>query len=253
MSLRHLATAAALVAGLAFAPSVSARAAQDTETIDRTVPFPSSGTLKLNTFSGRVTITATNGHDVVIKAVRRGTRDRLDHIKLDISTTGSTVRIDANKRDDSWHDEHDNVVSTDFDIQVPASAVLDVNSFSSPLSVTGIAGNQRLKTFSATITVAHAKGAIDAESFSGAIDVDVAAAGTEPDLNLHTFSGAITARLDPNAKGSVEFESFSGRLDSDVALMMHSSSRRNVRGELNGGSGRTIKLNTFSGDVKLRK
>jgi DUF4097 and DUF4098 domain-containing protein YvlB len=253
MPVRHISVALALVAGLAFAPTVSARAAQETETIDRTVPFPASGTLKLSTFSGRVTITATNGRDVVIKAVRRGTRDRLDHIKLDISTTGSTVRIDANKRDDSWHDDHDNVVSTDFDIQVPASAVLDVNSFSSPVSVTGIAGNQRLKTFSAKIEVIRAKGAIDAETFNGAIDVDAAGAGTEPDLNLHTFSGDISARLDPNAKGSVEFESFSGRLDSDVPLMMHSSSRRNVRGELNGGTGRTIKLQTFSGDVKLRK
>ena len=48
--------------------------------------------------------------------------------------------VDANKRDYSWWDfaSGNNVVETDFDIKVPRRTQLDVDVFSSPVTVTGI-------------------------------------------------------------------------------------------------------------------
>ena len=40
------------------------------------------GTLRVRSFSGRVTITATDGRDVVVDALRRAPRSRLDRITL---------------------------------------------------------------------------------------------------------------------------------------------------------------------------
>lgn len=243
-----------LSAALAALPLAAFAGQNDTETVDKTVPFPDHGTLKLRTFSGDVHITGTSGRDVVIHAVRRADRDRLDHIKLDISTSGSTVTIDANKRDDSWDRHHDdNVVKTDFEIQVPASAVLDVNGFSSDVAIKGLTGEQKLKTFSGDITVTGAKGAVSAETFSGSVDVDLADAGASPALDAHTFSGRITARLAENAKGDVSFDSFSGSFDSDVPLTLRSMSRRRTSATVGGGSGSTLSFHTFSGSVKIRK
>src|SRR5262245_59190836 len=71
---------------------------RETETVDRTLAFSQGGTLKLNNFSGDVRITGTPGNDVVIHAVRRASRDRLDNIRLDISVNGSTIDIEANRR-----------------------------------------------------------------------------------------------------------------------------------------------------------
>src|SRR6266516_4624885 len=137
----------AFVVVLALAASTVARAQEETEHVDRTLAFPSGGTLQLHNFSGDVHITGTTGKDLVIKAVRRAERDRLDHIALDIQTSGSTVTIDANKRDPGWqHDKNNNVVETSFDIEVPAGAKLDVEVFSSNLDIKGLAGAERLKT-----------------------------------------------------------------------------------------------------------
>src|SRR5947208_16561692 len=109
------------VAVLALAASTVARAQEETEHVDRTLAFPSGGTLQLHNFSGDVHITGTAGKDLLIKAVRRAERDRLDHIALDIQTSGLTVTIDANKRDPGWqHDKNNNVVETSFDMQAPA-------------------------------------------------------------------------------------------------------------------------------------
>jgi len=244
---------ALLTAGLLTLPALAAPQ-NDTETVNRTVPFPDKGTLKLTNFSGRISITGTTGRDAVIKAVRRADRDRLDHIKLDIRTEGSMVVIDANKRDNGWTDRQDNVVDTEFDIEVPASAMLQVEAFSSRLEIRGVAGDQRLKTFSGDITVTGAKGAMNLDTFSGDLDVDASGAGTEPDLRAKTFSGDIRVKLAADAKGDVSF-SGRGAFDSDVPLMMHSSERRGrVTGSLPGGAGgHGLSFDTFSGHVHVVK
>ena len=110
-----------LAAGLAAVlASPAAAQPKETERVDRTIPFQSGGTIVLKNFSGDVRISGTGGDQVVLKAVRTATRDRLDRIKLDISVDGSTLRIDANKRDRSRDDDKDNVVETDFEFAVPA-------------------------------------------------------------------------------------------------------------------------------------
>jgi DUF4097 and DUF4098 domain-containing protein YvlB len=256
MRLTEIGRMTVLAAALVAVPVAATAAQKETETIDRTVRLPDKGTLKLKNFSGAIHITGTNGRDVVVKAVRRADRERLDHIKLDIQTTGSTVTIQANKRDADWEDRRhdDNVVETSFEIQVPTSADLDVNAFSSDLDISGVTGDEKLETFSGAITVAGAKGAIRAHSFSGNIEIDATGTGTSPALSADTFSGQIRARLAGNAKGSVSFDSFSGSFDSEVPLLLHSSNRRRLSADLPGGSGGgTLHFHTFSGSVKVTK
>src|SRR5476651_1733409 len=129
---------AAAFAVLALAtPAHAAPSAWDeTEHVSRTIQLEPGGTLQLKNFSGRVTITASDRPEVVIDAVRRASRSRLDRIKLDIHTDGSNVVvIDANRRERSWFDfwGGDNVVATDFDIKVPSRTNLDVSVFSAPV------------------------------------------------------------------------------------------------------------------------
>jgi DUF4097 and DUF4098 domain-containing protein YvlB len=220
-------------------PATVLASPRETETVEKTVPFPASGTLKLNNFSGDVRITGTNGRDVVIKATRRGDRDQLDHIKLDIQTSGSTVSIEANKRDDGWqHGRHDNnVVETTFDIQVPASAELRVNVFSSDVEIKGVTGRHEV------------------ESFSGRLTLDLAGQGAAPRVSAKTFSGGIRLHVADNARGSVSFDSFSGSFDSDIPLTLRSMgrSRRRMSADLPGGSGVDLNFHTFSGDVRISK
>jgi DUF4097 and DUF4098 domain-containing protein YvlB len=263
MRLTGLGRAAVLVAGITMTAACDVAFAQkESETVSKTVAFPSNGTLKLHNFSGDVKITATNGHDVVVKAVREADRDRLDHIKLAIETSGSTVTIEANKRDPDWSKSvsENNVVHTTFDIQVPASATIDVDVFSSDLTISGVTGKQNLKTFSGTIAVTGAKAAVTAETFDGGVDIDAKAAGATPELTVNTFSGRITAKLSDSVKGAVAFSSFSGHFDSEIPLAVHSTGRsRNSRGKSNdsgadsASDASTLHFHTFSGNVKVAK
>ena len=207
------------------------RGPRETETIDRTVPLPANGTLRLKTFSGRVKITGTSGDQVVIHAVRRASRDRLDDIKLEITQTGSTVEIDANHR--LVERRNDNVVETDFEIQVPSRARLEIKTFSAPVTVIGVNGSQNIDGFSSDVT-------IESQEFGDGGDIDV-----------NTFSGNVRLRLPASARGNLSFNSFSGSFESDLPVTLNSSSRRNFRGSLNGGGAGDFRLKTFSGDVRI--
>ncbi len=174
----------------------TALAQKQTESVDRSLPFPSGGTLELNNFTGDVRITGGSGRDFVMKATRRGEPDVLKDMQLTVESSGSTITVNANHRDRGtrrWNDDdrRNNMVETTFEIQVPAGARLDINTFSSDVTVSGVDGDQRLKTFSGDIDVRDARGVINANSFSGEIDVDATGQGTSPDLDMETFSGTM--------------------------------------------------------------
>ena len=97
----------------------------------------------------RVNITGSSGNQVVIKAVRRATRERLDDIKLEITQSGNVIDIDANHR--VVERRNDNVVETDFDIQVPGQVKLDLRTFSAPVTVNSVAGDLVVEGFSSEI------------------------------------------------------------------------------------------------------
>jgi DUF4097 and DUF4098 domain-containing protein YvlB len=227
------------VSALMLTLALPAAAAQkESETVDRTVTIGDRGTLELRNFSGDVRLTGTGGRDVIIHAVRRGTRERLDRIKLDIQASGSSVKIQANHQAEGSRDDRDNVVETEFDIQVPYGTKLNLHSFSGKLAVRGVTGQ------------------IEAQTFSGGIEIDVASAQDLPQLKAETFSGDIEARVPATASGQVRFNSFSGSVNSDLPISMsRSRGGRNsdVSGQIGSGSGPTLEFKTFSGDLRIQK
>jgi DUF4097 and DUF4098 domain-containing protein YvlB len=209
------------------------RGPRETETVDKTVTMPSGGSLKLNTFSGKVKITGTSGNQVVVHAVRRATRDRLNDIKLEVNVVGNRVEVEANHR--LVERRNDNVVDTDLEIQVPQNSPLDLKTFSAPVTVTNVNARQSIDGFSSSIWIENHE-------------------WTEGnDLDIKTFSGEITLRLPANARGDIDFNSFSGEFQSDLPVTLTSSSRRNFRGALNGGGNTDFRIRTFSGGVSIRK
>ncbi len=225
--------AAACLAVLVAASVPASAQSRQEETFDRTLSVQPGGTLRLRTFSGRVTIRGTGSSQVVIHAIRRARADRLRDIQIDVRQSGDSVEVNANHR--LVERDNDNVVETDFDIQVPSSMRLDVNSFSAPIEVENVQGAHRLKTFSGDIELA-------------------AGAWSDGDgLDIESFSGDARVRLPDSARGSIDFDSFSGRFNSDLPVTLQSSGRRNFRGDLNGGGSARFRFKTFSGSATIRR
>lgn len=249
--MRKYILAVALVA--LSAPAVYA-ALDETERISRTLKMDPGGTLRLKNFSGRVTITASDQSDVVIDAVRRASRARLERITLDIHSDGANVVVvDANRRERSWFEftGGNNVVETDFDIKVPRKTNLDIAVFSSPVSIDGVEGSHKVHSFSARLSLHDVSGPISAHTFSGTVVIREKSWEPNQTIDVDTFSGSVELHVPDAARGSVSFNSFSGRLNSAMPLTFHSSSARSVRADLGGGGGGRLRFKTFSGSVRI--
>jgi hypothetical protein len=251
--MRSLAAAFAVLA-LATPAHAASRVFDETEHVSRTLPLSPGGTLRLKNFSGRVTITASDRPEVVIDAVRRATRSRLDRITLDIHASGTdTIVVDANQHDSSWWEfvGGNNVVETDFDITVPRKTRLDVSVFSSPVTIDGVEGPHDVHGFSSRLVLTDVSGSIRAKTFSGSVSIREKSWEPHQSIDVETFSGSVDLRVPDSASGTVTFNSFSGRLTSDVPLTLHTSSRRSLRAELGSGGSGTLRFKTFSGSVKI--
>lgn len=235
---------------LCLVPTLAAAA--ETEKFHKVVPLAPGGTVVLHNFSGDVRIVGADVSEVTIDAVRTATRDRLDHIKLDVQVSGSTVTIEANKKDPGWTIKNDNVVQTEFDIQVPRHTRLELDVFSSDLHVRNVTAEQTIKTFSGDVTVEDGAARMKAKTFSGAVDLRLGASATAPDVDVETFSGSIGLRIPAAAKAALTFDSFSGQLTSDLPLTLSEQKRGHLRAGINGGDAqRQVRLKTFSGNVKI--
>jgi hypothetical protein len=103
---------------LLIAPAALASAqSRQEEKFDRTLTLQPGGTFRLRTFSGRVHIRGTDGSQVVIHAIRRARADRLRDIQIEVTQSGNSIEVNANHQ--AVERDNDNVVETDFDIQVP--------------------------------------------------------------------------------------------------------------------------------------
>ena len=237
------------------APSVLSAAQRwydETENVSRTVKLDPGGKLILKSFSGRVTITGTNAAEVVVNAVRRAPRERLNRITLDVHAEGSnTVYIDANHRDHTWYSWGNNVVDTDLDVKVPRRTNLDVNVFSAPVTAEGVEGSHKLSGFSSRLTLNDVSGPVRAHTFSGPIIIREKDWEANQQIDVDTFSGNIELRLPEGARGTVSFNTFSGHLNSEMPLTLHSTSRKNLRAELGGGGDGVLRFKTFSGSVRI--
>jgi len=249
-----LALAALVVAAL---PAL-AGAQETTDHVTRTMKLDPGGTLRLKSFSGPIRITVSDRPEVVIDAVRHGTRERLGRIALDIHEDGANaIVIDANRRDHTWFDfsGRDNVVKTDFDITVPRRTNLDLSVFSAPVTVDGVEGTFNAHGFSSRLEFQDVAGPIQAHTFSGSIVIRTKTWQPNQSIDVDTFSGDIELHVPENARGSVRFNSFSGHLNSERPLLLRSGNRRSLRAELgNGGErGGDLRFKTFSGSVRIDK
>jgi DUF4097 and DUF4098 domain-containing protein YvlB len=244
------------VCALAASSAVAARQrwSDETEHVNRTLPLEPGGTLRLKSFSGRVTITASDRPEVVIDAVRHASRERLNRVTLDIHSEGSSVVvIEANHRERSWFMfTGNNVVDTDFDIKVPRRTNIDVSVFSASVSVDGVEGSHKLNGFSSRISLTDMAGPVRAHTFSGSMLIRAKTWDANQSIDVDTFSGNIELHVPETARGRVSFNSFSGHLNSEMPLTLHSSGgRRSLTAELGGGGDATLRFKTFSGSVRI--
>jgi DUF4097 and DUF4098 domain-containing protein YvlB len=270
--------------GLAgVAPSVAgaqARADQEgrIEAASRTIRLEPPGLLDLSNMSGRITVTATGGRDIVIASTKRArgvrlsegaARAMLSRVTIDIAER--TRRVVVRTVYDRGPSRANGGVSVDYEVQVPHDTALELRSVSGDIEVRDVRGETRVQTVSGDLRLVQMANLGLAKTVSGDIEIrdgaaarDTAITSISGDLRVQTLRSPRVAvesvsgnldlldvraeRLDVGTvSGDVRFR---GPLESSGRYELHSHSGT-LRLELS-GSGFDLEARTFSGAIDAR-
>jgi hypothetical protein len=143
------------------------------------------------------------------------------------------------------------------------SGTIKVSNVTGDVSVKGVSGSIELTDIRGDVTANTTSGKIYMKNLTDADRVkakilsgDMRYEGDIKESGVYEFqshSGDVTLIIPANAAFDLEAKTFSGSIDSDFEITISGKmSKRSIRGKVNGG-GADIELQTFSGDVKLRK
>ena len=267
---------------------IAAFAAEDT--FDKNLNVNGAVSLKVNTGSGYIHVTAGSDNQVrVIGHVHAGKwgwsnggspEERVKQVVANppVEQTGNIITIGR-------HTDQIKNVSIDYDITAPKGIALEANSGSGDIRIVDLSGPARANTGSGSIDASGLKDRVSLEAGSGDIRAemlsstevkaqtgsgnirlrnvggslwadagsgDIEVQGTPgSSWKLETGSGSVT--LNTGTAGyKLDASTGSGSVHSDPPISMHGSlEHHHVMGDIHGG-GPTVRVETGSGDIRIQ-
>jgi DUF4097 and DUF4098 domain-containing protein YvlB len=178
---RLLACAGAALATLAW-PGAAGAAIR---TVDEHRPAEAAGQVEIQNVAGRVEVAGWDNPEVAVSGTLGGDVERLDITSAGSRTTVRVVLRDSHGASFGWHGSGEaNLV-----VHVPARSSLTATLVSADVSVTGITGNQELRTVSGNVT-ASVQHEVRINTVSG--DVRLTAGPESRRIEISTVSGDLT-------------------------------------------------------------
>ena len=96
-------------------------------------------------------------------------------------------------------------------------------------------------------------GLVDAETVNGSIEARLGRADWEGELQFETVNGEITVVLPADVDAEVRAETVNGQIETDFPLTVRGRwGPKEMRGTI-GEGGRTLRLETVNGSIRLRR
>ncbi|NKF23828.1 DUF4097 family beta strand repeat-containing protein [Solimonas marina] len=214
------------VAAALLAASISGAVYASTP-IDETRPLAADGKLSVTNTAGSIVVKGWDRNEVKLSGKLGDDVEKLD-ISGDAQSLQVVVRYPKN--------HHGSIDDTELTLNVPTRATLDLNGVSADIKVNEVGGPLTAKSVSGDVTLAVSSAQIKASSVSG--DVNVQGPSYSADVHspsfkttLNSVSGDLKAK---GLRGELTAETVSGNLS------------------LQGGSFKTLKLQSVSGDLDLK-
>lgn len=238
---------AALAASALFAASGLASDAPS-KSVEKTLPLSAGGRLVVETYKGRVSVTAWDRPEASVRAVVTpdGTCDEgaelVERTRVRIEGGGGEVRVvtdyeDLPKMRFDFRTDCGNRPFVEYDIRMPAGAALTVKDYKSRIQVDGVGGDVAVDSY---------KGAMRLRGLFGRLD-------------LETYKGDARAELDRVA-GDVRLETYKGEIELVVPRGARFDLREEIgrRGRLEAHveeatSGPRLAVETYKGTIVLRE
>ncbi|HYH09975.1 MAG TPA: DUF4097 family beta strand repeat-containing protein [Thermoanaerobaculia bacterium] len=244
--------------------TTAATATELNETIDRTFDVRPGATLTLTNVNGRVTVGAWDQPRVRVIAYKEVKADRdeaqkaLKELRVEMTprdgglvvTTRYPRQGDASSIVDWLFGDHVQA-QVRYELTVPRSMNVDVETVNGSIHVAGINGNHELETTNGKIEVARCAGSLDASTTNGAINAELTSVAKNQPLRFETTNGRIAVTLPSSLAVDVDAGTTNGSIHSDLPVSTTRISKNSLRGSINGG-GTPLRMRTTNGGIEIR-
>jgi len=217
-------------------------------------------TLEIRGVNGRIEAEPSSGNEVVVTATKRAHHSDPDDVKIEVvqhegSVTICAVYPGASNRcgpDDDYHmSTHNNDVEVEFRAQVPAGVVFHGSTVNGDVEVNNLAGPVNAETVNGGVHLETAGGDASANTVNGSVTAVLHGQGTTP-LRFKTVNGGVTLSVPKDLSADLEAETVNGSIETDFPITVTGRiNRRHLDGRI-GQGGRSIKLETVNGSIRIR-
>ena len=251
--------------------------------LDRAFPITGSGTLNVEADGSNITVTATDGTQVVVNVLVKGSQETLDEMILTAEQSAQNVTVTAKRADGGWrHWFGSGNLHGEVSVQVPRNYRIDVKTSGGNVVARGLRGDAigrtsggdikvedvqgtvRMKTSGGNMDAARITGSTDLNTSGGNIQVrsltgDLSVKTSGGSIKLAEITGPVSARTSSGSviatgiKGDADLQTSGGDVRGDKLdgrIRAHTSGG-NVHVTLE-GTNRGIDASTSGGDIVVQ-
>jgi DUF4097 and DUF4098 domain-containing protein YvlB len=237
------------------------------EVFTKQIPFQQGGFLELHNSNGGVEVQSWDKNEVEIKAykrVRAGNKGQaeelMQELKIEVVQTATEIKITtitpaAMRKDGGFFDwlfnGDNNSCSVEYQLLVPKSIDLNIETTNGKVYCQQIKGRLRLNSTNGKITAREIEGLVRSKTTNGSLDIEFISVPSDEEINFSTTNGSITLRLPENYGAEVNLKTTNGHIDSDFSYTEQGDwSRQHVSGIIGDGTG-TLYCHTTNGSIRL--
>lgn len=247
------------------------------EIVEYTLDFAPGKMLSVHARNGGITLKTWARDQVFVRAVKKtkasdeeGAEELLETTTIEIDETDSGIEIRTQRPDNKWNLFKDWNISVNYTITVPQSIRLDLETVNGSISIPPTTGNVKSETVNGSIKINGTRGAIDVETVNGKINLTEIIGGVKAEtvngsieiaiaeqiqdgIRAETVNGGLKLSLPSDFQGHIQAKSTIGHIDTEFPVVVKGRVSKSLRGNLNGGNGPNIKLQTLNGGIDIKQ
>jgi len=222
-------------------------------------------TLEIEGVNGAIRATDAAGKDVVAHARKHARRSDPSQVTVEVIEHADGVTLCVRYPDVRGHRNtcaphggshmttHDNDVSVDFDVQVPAGVRFAAHTVNGEVEARGLDADAEAHTVNGSVTL-ETRGRAEATTVNGSVRARLGSMGVSKSLDFSTVNGSITLELPEDAGAEVTARNVNGGIETDFPITVRRAGfmGHQLRGTI-GRGGPRLDLSTVNGSIRLRK
>lgn len=261
--LRLLAAVGATLIGLAVGSDgwAAGDAGRRHETWNWSGTLAAGRTLEINGVNGDISAVPSTGNRVEVVADKSGKRSDPATVRIEVVEDSDGITICAvypgqgsacTGRDKGSWKRHDNDVSVDFTVKVPAGVTFAANTVNGAVTARSLGGPVRAHTVNGECDIETSQGG-EASTVNGSVHATLGRVSAGDELDFSCVNGSITLNLPAQFDAELEGSTVNGSIETDFPVTVSGKwGPRNMHATL-GRGGAKLSASTVNGSIKLQK